>query len=196
MILEAATVLLMMADADRALARKGQAGSPPWVAEYPEHAAAIARVSNENPLFRGEDGPARTAAWLVSVGRFESGFRREAAGDSPCLAKDASGACTRRGKPTSFCAMQVSNGNFAGLGVTEESIVKSLDVCYGAGLRMMHDSMRVCSGRPLNERLAWYAAGGNGCTEHPDAVAKSQHRANLGAFLFEKAKARAVEAKL
>jgi len=183
----AAAVLLMMHDADAAVAPKGWNASPPWVAEYPEHAAAIAKAANANPLFGGDDGPAQTAAWMSSVARFEGGFHKGVAGDAPCLQRDADKKCVRRGKPTSFCPMQVSNGNFAVLGITEEQIQESLDVCYSAGLRMMRMSFRVCSGRPLDERLVHYAFGGDGCrVDVEDAAKKSGHRARLGKALFRK----------
>lgn len=183
----AAAVLAMMNDADIAVAPKGWKPSPPWVAEYPEHAAAIAKAANANPLFAGDDGPAQTAAWMSSVARFEGGFRKGVAGDAPCLARDAQNKCTKRGKPTSFCPMQVSNGNFQTLGITEEQIQGNLDVCYAAGLRMMRMSFRVCSGRPLDDRLVHYAAGGDGClVENTDAVNKSGHRARLGKALYRK----------
>lgn len=47
----------------------------PNVAQSWDIADGIATASQESPLYDGDDGPARTAALLVAIARFESTFK-------------------------------------------------------------------------------------------------------------------------
>src|SRR5262245_18473882 len=101
-------VLSMMLKAEPAHA------ASPWRPTYGATADAFARAATARPLFQGPLGAERTAAILVSVAWFESRFRQYAEGDH---ARWPDG---KKGQPTSFCTLQVSQTNFAALGVTRE----------------------------------------------------------------------------
>jgi hypothetical protein len=158
--------------------------SPPWRATYERTASAIAKAAHASPLFEGEHGAEKTAALIVGVAWFESAFKPDAAGD--CT--DAKGAvldCRKPGAiPHSFCALQVSETNFKGLGTTREEVQTDIDACIRHGLRLMHQSFAVCRSAPLEERLTWYASGGPTCSEREDARRKARHRFLKGQSLF------------
>ncbi len=144
----------------------------PWLETYPETAAAIAAASEEEPLFSGKKGAEKTAALLVSVAWFEGAFRPDAEGDH------------RAGKPTSFCAMQVNQSNFAALGTTREELLRNVRACVRAGLRMMRISFGVCRRETLEHRLDHYASGGEGCRR--PARDEGAHRVRKALWLFSK----------
>ena len=152
------------------------AAASPWRSSYERTARAIAKASEAQPLFAGEDGPEKTAALVVSVAWFESRFQPDALGDHERLADG------RKGEPTSFCAMQINRTNLAGLGVSREKLLGDIDACIGAGLRLMRASFRVCAGQEVERRLDWYAVGGNACTRPPRD--EGAHRMRKGMWLF------------
>lgn len=156
-------------------------GEPPESvrATYERTAEAIAELSEERPLFAGEDGPARTAAVVVAVGRFESGLRPDAEGD--CDRRNGT-ACVR---PRSFCLLQINETNFAGLRTTRKEIQEDIRACVRAGLAMMRESFRICRAVPIEEKLAWYAAGSGRCGATEDAKKKSRHRMIAARLLFD-----------
>jgi len=151
-------------------------------------AKAIADASNASPLFGGDHGAEKTADLIASVADFESGLIPDAEGD--CIANgklvpSKVGVCPTGSKPHSFCALQVNESNFKELGITRESVQTDIDVCIRSGLRLMHISFAVCRARPLEERLAHYAGGGEGCPTNEDATKKSRHRVLKALWLFK-----------
>jgi len=143
--------------------------SAPWSDTYPATAAAIAEASQEQPVFAGQKGPHRTAALLVSLSWFESNFNARAMGD--CDKGKPRSASTCR----SFGLFQVARGN--GL-VPVEVAMEDANIATREALRMIRLSQTVCRGRPAEDLLGWYAAGGQGCrglTESHHRVWKAQH---------------------
>lgn len=148
-------------------------------------ADAIAAEAEASPLPGA--GPARTAALLVAVAWFESGFVADAEGD--CAGVDPGqrrdwARCPDGHPARSLCLLQVGASNLRSLGVTREAIVGDVRECVRAGLRLMRASWQACRGRPLRERLVNYAAGGGGCAGSDDAARKSRHRVDLAARLL------------
>ena len=119
----------------------------PWKDTYELTSEVIAQMSQDEPLFRGDDGPMRTAAVLVSLGWFEGRFRQDAV----------------NAKEGSYCMFQVNQSNFKALGVTREQIQSNFVVCTRAALEMAKVSGHVCSRRPREEFLGHYASGGDTC---------------------------------
>ncbi len=140
------------------------AKATPWADTYEATAHAIADASVQSPLFTGAHGAERTAALLVATGFFESRFRPDAIGD--------------HGR--SLCMLQVGESNLKALGVTREAMLTDLPTCLRAGLTMMKGSFSVCRGRPIEEWLGHYTAGGQGCR----GLVESRHRVGLALRLF------------
>jgi hypothetical protein len=127
-------------------------------------AAAINRAAHEEPLYAGEDGPARTAAQLVALAWFESRFDPQAVGDH--------GA--------SLGLFQIGVSNLPALGMKREDLFDP-DKAAHAAIKMMRASFVMCSVRPKEERLAHYAAGGPDCAR---GRKESRHRTALAAALL------------
>jgi hypothetical protein len=162
----------------------------PWTDTYGASARAIARVSLARPLFQGASGPAKTGALLAAVGLFESSLRPDAEGD--CTkdgkgVKSVSGRCPPGATPHSWCFFQVNESNFATLGITRAQIQGSVEVCADAAIELAHVSFGICRARPLEDRLAQYAAGKGGCGgPNGEGLAESRHRVTKGRWLFER----------
>ena len=153
-------------------------------------AEAIAKASNASPVIDGEHGSEKTAALIVALGEFESGLRPSAAGDCEKAKTKSDGTCAEGGHPTSFCMLQINQSNFAGLGVTKDELLTSIDACVATGLRMMRASFRICGKLPFEDRLRWYTAGADNCPgdENKDAANKSRHRVRRAMWLYGRAK--------
>ncbi len=179
MVLDPAWVLALVLD--RAATDKTPAK---FADTYASTAAAIAKVASASPL--PGHTVEETAAEIVSVAWFESHFQPDAVGD--CTdAKNFPVSCRKPGAtPHSFCAVQINETNFRGYGTTRAEVLGSIERCLEIGLRIMRDSYRVCAGRPAGEKLAFYAAGGYGCSTKKDATAKSSHRVLLGRYLWKR----------
>jgi len=155
----------------------------PWQNTYETSAKAISTASIRNPIFGGVDGAAKTVALVIAVADFESGFQPDAGGD--CSETTDKGICAKGSKPHSFCMMQINESNFRGYRTTKEEILSNIDVCVSIGISMMKQSFAICRSRPLEERLAWYAGGGNNCPIGLDATRKSNHRIAKAMWLFK-----------
>lgn len=131
------------------------APSTPWRDTYESTAITMAlTVETEEPLYQNDDTRIRTAATLVALARYESVFDPNAWGD--------------RG-----------HGDSHGLYQQQRfGLLSDVGEATAVALSQIRISMRICRGRPVEERLTWYAAGGNGC-ESRDGVAKSRHRMTL-----------------
>lgn len=162
------------------------APSTPWRATYPSTALAFAASAVEKPLFDGQHGAAKTAALYVSIAWYEATMRPDAEGD--CGSKDGrtvpsvAGRCPADTIPRSFCIFQIGGSNLAGLGLTREEIQSDITTCVRAGNVMMRRSFTLCRARPIDDRLAWYAAGGPECGEKGSR--ESRHRMAKAAWLF------------
>lgn len=135
--------------------------SAPWRATYPDTAAAIADASEEAPVFAGAHGRERSAALLVSLAWFESRFDPHASGDHG----------------ESLGLFQINRHNFT---VPAEIAMQDPYIAAREALRLVRESFRVCRGKPLDEQLGWYAAGGVGCDR---ALDKSRHRVRRAVWL-------------
>lgn len=159
----------------------------PWRATYERTAAAIARQASASPVFDGSDGDSRSAAVLVGISRYESGFRIDAGGD--CDATDPkTGLCAKGHEKTasSLGLFQINRTNFYDLGVTAAEMTSDPDIQARAALRMVKSSFRNCRHLPLPDRLSWYAAGRKACTADGGAwgVSESRTRMRLALRLF------------
>ena len=120
----------------------------PWRDSYESTAQAIAKVvAEEEPLFAGEMGREKTAAVLVSIAWFESTFDPHATGD--------------HGRSHGLYQIQ-------GKGELSDPVDATR-----AALSLVRASFRVCRARTMDERLGWYAAGGNDCER---GLRESRHR--------------------
>jgi len=151
----------------------------PWRDTYASTAAAIARAADKHPLPLGDDSAERTAAMLVGVAFYESHFQQDAEGDRIKLAGGA------LGRARSVCAMQIHETNFAAMKVTRGELMGNIQRCVDTGLEMLHISFSVCRGKPLEQRVAHYAGGGNGCPTNGEATSKSEHRVRKALELFK-----------
>ena len=134
----------------------------PWKDTYPATAAAIDLAVREQPsLFTDdEDGRAKTAAILVALAWAESTFKPNAVG--------AGG--------TSGLFQIAGRGN-----LTDPTKAASV------ALTMVRESFALCRARPVEERLAIYAAGGSSCKDMPARVLeKSRFRVWKGLSMYKK----------
>lgn len=185
------------------------APSSPYKNTYQHTADVFAKKATDAPLFPGDDGPRRTVAFYLGVSWFESNFDPKAKGDGVCLESkkvckdvakpgdheniECSAVCTKKGPPQSFCLGQINSSNFSWLGVTEETLLEGekngdgsvkrtgTEVCVAAMHTMMKRSLQICASRPLEDRLGWYAAGGDGCVRGFQA---SGNRVRKAQWLF------------
>lgn len=152
----------------------------PWADTYEDTAEAFVTVAEESPLHKAEnDGVRRTVADFVSVAWFEGRFDPKAKGD--CKKKTPDGKCADLTTAQSFCTFQIGKSNFNHLKVTEEALLSDTLTCTRAASKMMKISASVCRGRPADEWLSQYAAGGGTCTA---GQRESRHRVNLAAWLL------------
>ena len=139
----------------------------PWADSYPETARAIAKAATEDPIYAGPFASERTAATLVAISFFESTFKPGALGD----------------KSTSVGRYQISQSNFAALGITKAELLADPDVEVRAALRMIRDSFAICKGRRAEDWLAQFAAGHGTCT-NAGGILASRRRMGLAMKLF------------
>ena len=155
-----------------------QEPNAPWKDTYQSSADVIAQSAIDEPLFVGEDGARKTASEFLSIGWFEGRFNPRAEGDRDCSKRDAAGKCV--GAPHSLCMFQVSDGNFGWLHTSRDKIMGDFKECVRAARVMIRQSHTVCRGRAKEDRLGWYARGGEGCAEN----AKGKHRALKSGWIF------------
>jgi hypothetical protein len=164
----------------------------------------LSTVVKEKPIFPGKTGRIRTAALMLSIAMFESGFRRDV---------DLNLGTNGRGDGgKSWCMMQVQLGNevyvgedgkiIKGLtppkdeapwgshistpmhvilkddggleftnnqsrGFSGQDLIRSREICFTVGLRVIRSSFASCRELPLMERLSLYASGN--CENGKDA---------------------------
>ena len=129
----------------------------PWEGDYETVARDIARGAAASPVFEGEYGIQRTIALDVSLAWFESRFDRHAIGD---------------------------HGAAHGLYQVHAREAETVEAQTIEANELIKASFRICKNRPLEERLGWYASGGNGC-DKPGGLKASRHRMLKAIWLFE-----------
>jgi hypothetical protein len=132
-----------------------------WKDTYPATAAAIDQVVTEQPSIFTDDheGRAKTAAVLVALAWAESTFKPNAVG-----AGGVRGLYQIGGKGDLSDPLKASR----------------------VALEMVRESFRLCKARPVEERLAVYAAGGVSCKDMPEKIlAKSRFRVWKGLTLVK-----------
>jgi hypothetical protein len=133
----------------------------PWSDTYPATASAIDQAVQEQPsLFPADaDGRAKTAAVLVALAWAESTFNPK--------------ATSRSGVRGLF--------QVGGRGDLSDPLKASR-----VALELVRESFRLCSARPVEERLAVYAAGGVSCKDPgAEALKKSRYRVMKGLWLVK-----------
>lgn len=121
---------------------------------YEGIAAAVARVVSAPGVhlpYSGRFARARTAALLLAVSWFESGWRKDV---------DLGVGKLSRGEGVDSCLMQIRVGS----GKTAEGwdhadLTADRDKCFTSGLRKLARSFAQCRSMPLSDRLSAYAAG-------------------------------------
>ena len=131
--------------------------SAPWRDTYATTANAIARAAEAEPLFAGEDGPARTAALLVSVAWFEGRY-----------------------DPNAHNAKDPGGGSF-GMFQSSRKPIASVDDQVKHALAALRVSFRECASRRSQDWVALYASGS--CTNVGGQLA-SRRRMGLAQRIF------------
>ena len=134
----------------------------PWKDTYQATAEAIDHAVAEQPSLFGDDpdGRAKTAAVLVALAWAESTFKPNAVGHGGVRGLYQIGGKTGMSDPLAASR---------------------------TALTMIRESFRLCSARPVGERLAVYAAGGTSCKNMPEKVlAKSRFRVMKALALVKK----------
>jgi len=131
---------------------------------------------NEEPLFGGKYGRAKTLALIASIAWFESGYRRDV--------DLGIGSLGVGDKGQSWCMMQVLLGRRGSDGMTKdrisltdnyyvlhnstkdktigwggEDLVKDREVCFRVGLHLVRRSFHSCRSYPVQDRLGVYGTG-------------------------------------
>lgn len=136
------------------------------VPAYGEISAAMAKASNEDPLFpQHEAGSEVTACILVALAHQESRFHPNVIGD--------------KGKSFGLYQIQPPTAKVDG-----SLLLIPVNASFVA-VDLIRQSFSHCSARPWPERLSWYVAS-NGCPSHPVIVKKSMERLILAQELFRK----------
>jgi hypothetical protein len=121
-------------------------------ARYTEIASDLAAVvydPDEQPLFSGDDGRAKTALLLASIAAHESTFR-----------EDVENGKSRGDGGTSWCFMQLHIGSGKTVeGWSGADVTSDRRLCFRAGLHVARESFRMCKAFPVIEKLSAYASG-------------------------------------
>lgn len=122
---------------------------------YEEFAAVVALVAYdpaEKPLFDGPDGRAKTAALMLSVAYYESGFRRDVAtGRGKHARGDHGRSCT----PWQF---NIGSGRNQA-GHTCDELLADQELAARDALQVLRSALRGCTGLPVEERMSMYLTG-------------------------------------
>ena len=141
----------------------------PHVPDYGEISEAITQASNEDPIFPNhKDGVRMTAAVLVAVAHYESGFHKTVVGD--------------HGKSFGLFQIQPPTAR------TSANLLLNPRTASYVAIDLIRTSFKQCAKRPLLERLSWYVSS-IGCPEHQKIVHKSVVRMHEAQRLLAKLKA-------
>ena len=130
----------------------------PWKDDYEQISRGLLSGATTAPVFDGEYGVQRTLALDISLAWFESRFDRHATGD---------------------------NGAAHGLYQVHAKEAETVEAQTIEANKLIKASFRICRNRPLEERLGWYASGGNGC-DRPGGLKASRHRMLKAMWLYRK----------
>jgi hypothetical protein len=127
----------------------------PWRETFLSTAVSMAEVvETEDPLYQDDDSRVRTLATLIALARYESVFDPNAWGD--------------KGKGDSRGLYQQQRfGDLRDVGEATHVALSQIRI-----------SFRICRYRPVEDRLGWYAAGGDGCGDEI-GIKKSRNRMRL-----------------
>jgi hypothetical protein len=126
----------------------------PWRANYESVALGIIQGAKDEPIFDGS--VEKTIVLDISIAWFESKFDINAIGD---------------------------HGKSHGLYQTPIELPASSDEQTRFANRMIRQSFKACKHRVIEERLGWYAAGGNDCER---GLKESRNRMLKAIYLFHK----------
>jgi len=159
----------------------------PYADTFEASAAVIVRVAESEPLYPVEkDGIRRTVALVLSLGNFEGALKQDAEGDCRDGDKTASGLCKKGASGRSKCMLQVNESNFKALGITAKQIQTDFEVCVRAAFKMIRASFSICRQRAPEDKLANYAAGGEGCGgPKGEGIMESRHRVRKAQYLYD-----------
>jgi hypothetical protein len=141
------------------------APSAPWAYSYGETSTAIADAANADPLSHDPDGAVKTAAILIALAKHESDFHPNAIGD--------------HGASLGLFQIQPPTAKVDG------TLLLVPRTAAPVAIDLIRTSFRVCGKRPWEERLAWYAAGGNRCADNKQALRASRDILNMAKYIFE-----------
>lgn len=114
----------------------------PWRATFESTATAIARASEEEPLFNDEnieESQHKTAALLVAVAWYESHLKPTAK--------------SKNGKW--YCLYQIDKRELS----DPQKALEDPEVCTRAALKILRSSLKYCAKRPKDEQLAVFMSG-------------------------------------
>lgn len=121
--------------------------------EFAEDVAKVAYDPEEAPLFSGKNARANTAAVLMSVAFYESGFRRDVdLGVGPQSRGDGGRSCT------SF-QFNIGTTGKTREGWTCKEMYADRTLAVRAALAMIRMSMSSCRSLPSEDRLSMYTSG-------------------------------------
>lgn len=123
-----------------------------WENTYEQTSVDIARESWDHPL-HGAGSEFETAAYLLAFGYTESRYHPEEMGDCREGQEKSIATCQ------SFGLFQVGKVHAP----VSELLVSS--TATHRALELLRTSMRICQREKPEYRFAWYAKGGNGCSE-------------------------------
>ena len=113
--------------------------------------AAVSEDPNTSLPFAGPSAVARSAALVLAVSFFESGWRRDV---------DLGVGKLARGSGVDSCLLQLRVGSgVTAEGWTHDDLTSDREKCVRAGLAKMRRSLATCRALPVAERLSAYAAG-------------------------------------
>lgn len=128
-------------------------------ASIAEDIAAVVWDKNRTPLFAGTDARKRTAALIVSIGRYESNFDKDV-DIGPCY-RGAKGATkTRCDSGRSACILQIWTGSAEGTtaeGWTQKEVFADRRKCITSGMNALQKSFTTCTAEGTQINL--YASG-------------------------------------
>lgn len=141
----------------------GLAASSPYRATFDATAEGLVEAAQAAPLFTGDQGVEQTIAVELAIAFRESGFKVDATGD--CNGLPAGSPLCPRARAMSLGLFQISRFNAPWLGVTADDLVGPPKTQATLALVMIRRSFQICVNKPLEERLGWYAVGGEGCKD-------------------------------
>lgn len=128
-------------------------------------------IESEPPIFHDDSYKLRTASLIVAVAYREGTFGLSVIGDCD---NSKPGEC--KGKPHSFCTMQINEVMGGGPQLNEDPVS-----CIRLGHRLLRMSAKSCPSSPV----AWYASGPQGCGNNR-AQKISKDRMNLAHWVWTK----------